>query len=190
VDAYLKDVNAREAAGTPSEQPGSGEQPARTGSGEVRVTRVEYLDADGQSLPFALAGEPVRIRVHVRAVRAVDRAVVGLGFVHESGAVVAGPNSGATDRRYSFGAGDSSVDFVLDSLPLQPGAFLISTAIVDRGHMYDYADRAFELRVRGSGAVDEPGLVRLAGRWGDVAPVGSVTGGAASSIDHKETEQA
>jgi hypothetical protein len=40
----------------------------------------------------------------------------------------------------------------------------VSTAIVHKGHVYDYADRAFDLRVRGADT-GEPGLVRLAGTW-------------------------
>jgi hypothetical protein len=42
--------------------------------------------------------------------------------------------------------------------------FEITTAVVHQGHVYDYRDRAFDLRVRGAGT-DEPGLVRLPGSW-------------------------
>ncbi len=72
----------------------------------------------------------------------------GLGFVHESGVTAAGPNSGQDDRVLRLDAGEGAVDFHLERLPLQPGTYLVSAAIVDRGHVYDYVDRGFELRVR------------------------------------------
>jgi ABC-2 type transport system ATP-binding protein/lipopolysaccharide transport system ATP-binding protein len=62
-------------------------------------------------------------------------------------------------------AGAGTVDYTLDSLPLQPGEFLLSVAAVDKGHMYDYIDRAFVLKVRAEDVVTEPGLVRMPGRW-------------------------
>ena len=52
----------------------------------------------------------------------------------------------------------------MHELPLQPGTYYVSTSIADRGHMYDHAMRAFELRVRGRGD-EEPGLVRIHGSW-------------------------
>ena len=54
----------------------------------------------------------------------------------------------------------TSIEFAL-----QPGMFLVTTAVVDRGHSYDYVDRGFELRVRADSASAEPGLTRLFGSW-------------------------
>jgi ABC-2 type transport system ATP-binding protein/lipopolysaccharide transport system ATP-binding protein len=56
------------------------------------------------------------------------------------------------------------VDFTIGELLLQPGSFHVTTAIVERGHTYDYADRAFDLHIRGQGR-DEPGLTRMPGTW-------------------------
>ena len=89
----------------------------------------------------------------------------GLAFVHESGVTVAGPNSGFGDRAFKVEAGGGYVDFHLDQFALQPGMFLVTTAVVDRGHSYDYVDRGFELRVRADSASAEPGLTRLFGSW-------------------------
>jgi lipopolysaccharide transport system ATP-binding protein len=89
--------------------------------------------------------------------------VFGLGFLHESGSNVAGPNSGRVGP-FSLEPGRGYVDFTVDELLLQQGSFQVSTAIVERGHTYDYADRAFDLHVRGQGS-DEPGLTRMPGTW-------------------------
>jgi lipopolysaccharide transport system ATP-binding protein len=130
----------------------------------VRVTELELLGADGRPTSALVAGDPATIRMHYRADEPVESAVFGLGFVHESGVSVAGPNSGTTIPQASLEPGEGHVDFAIPDLLFQPGAFEITTAIVHQGHVYDYLERAFDLRVRGSGMA-EPGLVRLPGEW-------------------------
>ena len=164
VDEYLQDVNKKEAAAHgASEEETSG--PVRLGSGEIRIRDIEYLDGSGAVVPFLMAGEPCTIRMHYAASVDVSGAVFGLAFVHESGVTVAGPNSGFGDRAFKVEAGTGRVDFHLERFALQPGMFLVTTAVVDRGHSYDYVDRGFELRVRADTASAEPGLTQMFGSW-------------------------
>jgi lipopolysaccharide transport system ATP-binding protein len=177
VDSYLRDVNEREirargetAVGVPV-QPGTG----RLGTGEIRVESVEFLDARGRHSPVLMAGSACTIRLHYRAQASIDQAVFGIGFLHESGANVAGPNSGRTGPR-PVPKGRGYVDFVVDELLLQPATYQVSTAIVDRGRTYDYADREFDLHVRATGE-QEPGLTRMPGAWVGPFPDESPTTG-------------
>ena len=163
-DSYLTLINEREARR--SEQPTSGSLGVRLGSGEVRITALEFLDEGGLKVPVLLAGAPATIRMHFEAAQAVPRAVFGLGFLHESGANVAGPNSGRAGA-VPVSAGPGHIDFHVDAMLLQPGTYAVSTAIVDRAHTFDYADREFELRVRGRGD-EEPGLTRMPGTWSSI----------------------
>ena len=82
-----------------------------------------------------------------------------------SGVNIAGPNSGYGSDARPVPAGTGHVDFRMEQFPLQPSTFLISTAAADHGHVYDYRDRAFELRVRAHEAVTEPGITRMFGTW-------------------------
>jgi len=100
------------------------------------------------------------------------RQTTGQHGLFKSGVGVAGPNSGFGDQAYLVQAGAGLMVFSPDSLPLQPGTFLVSTAAVDRGHTYDFRDRTFELRVRADEAVTEPGLVRMTGSWTRMGNVG------------------
>jgi len=164
VDEYLQDVNKKEAAAHgASEEETTG--PVRLGSGEIRIRDIEYLDGSGAVVPFLMAGEPCTIRMHYTASVDVLEAVFGLAFVHESGVTVAGPNSGFGDRAFKVEAGTGRVDFHLERFALQPGMFLVTTAVVDRGHIYDYVDRGFDLRVRSESASAELGLARMFGVW-------------------------
>jgi ABC-2 type transport system ATP-binding protein/lipopolysaccharide transport system ATP-binding protein len=168
VEGYLRDVNVREAEAQAGAQVASpdGEpapKPSRHGSGEVRITALEFLDASGRPGQALLSGAGCTFRMHFAASRPVARAVFGLGFMHESGVNVAGPNSGRVGP-WALSAGAGFVDFTVDELLLQPARYRISTAIVDRGHTFDYADAEFDLHVRGQGD-QEPGLTRMSGTW-------------------------
>ena len=102
VDGYIGDVNAREVqahhvaqahqATVPVEPAPA--VPARLGTGEVKITSVEFLDGDGNPSAVLVAGAPCTMRLHFLALESVGHAVFGIGFWHESGANVSGPNSG------------------------------------------------------------------------------------------------
>lgn len=164
VDGYLDAVNSHESEDSAAtvEEP---VEPGRRGSGEIRVTGLDFLDADGAPTTFLSPGEPCTVRMHFHAKAALDDLVFGLGFVHESGVTAAGPNSGGGGRTISARPGDGVVEYALPRLPLQAGLFRVSTAIVDRGHVYDFVDRGYDLKVRASSSVDEPGLTRFFGTW-------------------------
>jgi lipopolysaccharide transport system ATP-binding protein len=170
IDDYLGAVNAKEAAKDAeahSEAQTSDDSAARPrlGSGEVRVTGIEFLDASGRPGSAITTGEPCTVRMHYHAQAAIPEATFGLGFVHESGVTVAGPNSTQRGKPFTLARGEGYVDFYSQSAPLQPGTFSVSTAIVDHGHMYDYLDRRYELRVRSHTASTEGGLARWVGAW-------------------------
>jgi lipopolysaccharide transport system ATP-binding protein len=184
VDAYIGDVNEREVHARHEAEAHQANQhaepaaadPGRPGSGEIRITSVDFLDADGNSGPALITGTPCTMRLHYLASESVSHAVFGIGFVHESGVNVSGPNSGRVGS-WSVERGVGYVDFVVDELLLSAASYRVSAAIVDRGHTYDFADREFDLHVRGRG-YDEPGLTRMLGTWKEpvmvAAEVGSV----------------
>jgi hypothetical protein len=112
---------------------------------------------------LAIAGGPTKVRLHYTASADVPAAVFGLGFIHESGVFVSGPNSSDLGP-WTVPTGQGVVEFQMDPLLLQPGTYSVTTAVVDRGHTYDYCERQFVLKVRGRGT-EEPGLTRQPGRW-------------------------
>ena len=164
VQQYVDSVNSREAAAneTTTAESSLGGHP-RTGSGEVRIDRVEYFDDRGVSSSVVVAGEPATFRLHYTAREPMAEVVFGLGFVHESGVTVAGPNSGASGQSVPRIERQGFVDFRVPRLTLQPGVYQVSAAAVSKGHVYDHVDRAYELRVRGTSS--EPGLTRMFGEW-------------------------
>jgi ABC-2 type transport system ATP-binding protein/lipopolysaccharide transport system ATP-binding protein len=195
VDGYISDVNAREVQAHHEVQPHeetapvepTAASPARLGSGEVRVTSVEFLDGDDKPSATLVTGAPCTIRLHFLASEAVSRAVFGIGFLHESGVNVSGPNSGRVGS-WPVDQGQGYVDFVVDELLLSAASYRVSAAVVDRGHTYDYADREFDLHVRGRG-YDEPGLTRMLGTWKEpvMVPAGVGSDGPKQEIARVES---
>lgn len=186
IDGYLAAVNQKEEERRQAEAEREGTVLApvpRQGSGEVRMTGVEVLGPQGRPVHIVSPGEPCTLRIHVQAREAVREVEVGLAFIHETGATVAGPNSGQDARSYDFPVGASFVDFHLDSLPIQPGTFAVSTSLITKGHTYDYSDRESPFVVRAESASTEPGFVRIVGRWSAAAsqpaavPADVATGG-------------
>ena len=163
VQGYLDEVNARETAGQDAPPPVAHEV-TRRGSGEVRITGVEYVAKDGSSAPVLFTGEPARFRLSYRAQMPVEEAHFGIAFTHESGVYVAGPNSTAGPPPIPVLAAEGSVEFEVPALTLSPGTYEVSAAVSSRGHTYDLIDRGFDLRVRGTTG-GEPGLIRMFGRW-------------------------
>lgn len=168
VKAYVDSVNAKEAArtaaaGGEAAMTTSADGSARVGSGEIRVESLEIIADHESEGGVVVTGAPVTFQLRYAAATEVASAVFGLGFRHQSGVMVAGPNSARVgDWRVPQGRG--VVEFRVDALTLLPGEYSVTTAVVDQGHTYDYAGGQALLRVRSTGE-DEPGMVRLAGEW-------------------------
>ena len=169
VREYLDSVNDREAAALPqpvaetTDVTDGGEYP-RLGSGEVRIVGLEYLNETGSPQPVLMCGDSATFRMRYRATEPLCDVVFGLGFRHETGVTVAGPNSENGPAPVPVLASEGFVDFHVPRLTLQPGNYEVSAAAVNRGHTYDQVDRGFELRVRGHDG-SEPGLTRMFGEW-------------------------
>jgi len=179
ISSYLSSVNEKEAAkagATNSTTIKLADAIPRKGSGEVRMTGVDFINADNPGGVLTPEARCV-VRVHYHAKEPVRNVELGLAFHHESGLILAGPNSREGGVLYDFEAGPGFADFAMDPFPFLPGTYMLTTAFVDKGHSYDYADREVTFHVRGSGAGDGVGLLRLTGDWSPRADVEMVRRG-------------
>lgn len=168
IDSYLADVNLKEAEASTAE---SGEEVtatpvgARSGSGEVQVTNLEFLRSDGSPVQVLLTGDEVTIRMHYVAKSAVAGLAFALGFNHENGVGIAGATSRVNDADIDVEPGAGYVDYRLAELPLLPATWRISTRISDHGHTYDHLDKGFPMVVRAPSGQSEAGAMRIKGTW-------------------------
>lgn len=181
VDAYLEDVNTRERDASaaqlagitdPDERARLAEVLAqrRTGSGEARITSIEFLDGDSNPTNFYLPGEFLRMRLHVSASQAVPNVTIGLAITSENGITISCPGSNQDDMSYSIPLGDSTVDFDLPDQPFLPGRYYVSSAMYAKGGAVDHLTHGFEFVVRSASSGESAGLVLIDGRWRDLAP--------------------
>ncbi len=166
VDSYLREVNKAEAdrLGHAEELDDSA---SRRGTREITIGRVEFLDAVGNPSPVGTTGEALTVRVHYDVHDPVHEPVFGLAFHHESGTHVSGPNTKEGGIMTGTPRGSGYVDFRMDPLLLQPGAYVVSAAVVDTSmaYVYDYRDQAFALHVQPGHGAAGAGVVDLPGTW-------------------------
>jgi lipopolysaccharide transport system ATP-binding protein len=168
VDSYLAEVNAAESSRLEAAGDGGpGAAQGRVGSGDVRVTRLEYLDGTGKAGPVAVAGQPLTVRMHFEVRKPVPAAVFGLGFNTENGVHVAGPNTASSGQPTYRLDRDGYIDYQLDPLPFAPGRYTVAVAVVDAAqvHVYDHEAEFADLRVQPGRGADVVGLLQLGGRW-------------------------
>jgi ABC-type polysaccharide/polyol phosphate transport system ATPase subunit len=136
------------------------------GTGEVRVTKVELIGADGRASSLHRCGHPIRIRFAYNAFQPIADPVFGFSVSTVEGALVFGLNTIWRGTSIDLVDGIGYIDFVADDLMLTEGTYDMSVHIADRllSHIYDNVIAIVRFDVRGEGFV-EPGVLRQPGVW-------------------------
>jgi len=160
-DEYLGQVHVDHEAADAGEG-------TRWGSGQVRLTRVELLGADGEPADQVHTGDKVSFRLHYDAREPVPRPVFGLGVSTVEGIQVTSPNTREAQVVADHISGTGTVDLEVERLLLLPGTYAVSAACTDETitHTFDHRHRALHFDVK-PGIPHETfgGLVSFDGRW-------------------------
>jgi ABC-type polysaccharide/polyol phosphate transport system ATPase subunit len=178
VDSYITDVEKSEEAqlasedgkaavdpkqeapnqveGRPSTGSGRPEPPAgptrvegRWGSREAEILDVTLAGPDGGPAHIFQSGEPLEIRLRVRAAQPLEDFVFGIGIFNVEGVCCYGTNTDIDELRPARLAGDAEVIFRVDSLDLVEGTYKLDAAIHRRdGYPYDYHRQLYTFRVK------------------------------------------
>jgi lipopolysaccharide transport system ATP-binding protein len=99
----------------------------RLGSGEVRYTRLEYLSPDGTPCGITRSGDPVVLRFHYHAKKAIRDLSFGFRMFTDMGTLITetGHRLNGVDLP-KIAAGDGYVDVQIHSLNLVPGRYALS----------------------------------------------------------------
>lgn len=159
--------------------PGSGSDIAaiesRLGSGEIRYTRLEFLNPDRTPRANPRAGEPLVMRFHYRAHAPVNHPSIGFRLYTDMGTLVTETSTSHHHKEINrIEPGDGCIDLELDLLNLFPGQYSLSLWITGRGGapVYDGDVRVMlevdVADVYGSGRVmtTQNGIVYFPQRWG------------------------
>jgi ABC-type polysaccharide/polyol phosphate transport system ATPase subunit len=160
------------AEGSPGGPDGSAPHPedmfkaieGRWGSREVEITAVEFVDRTGQAAHVFQSGDPIDIRLQVRAREPVTDLVFGVGIFNADGLCCYGTNTDVEGAASGAMSGDGQVTFSIDRLDLVEGSYKVDVAAHRKnGAPYDYHRLLHTLRVVSS--VKETGIFRPPHRW-------------------------
>lgn len=143
-------------------------QEGRLGSGEARITKVEFLDAAGRPGRLTRTHAKLTVRLHYRARRRLEHMLFGIAFFHvQTGARLAGPNNVFGNYVIDEIDGDGYVDYTIHDLPFLPGDYEVDVAIYNESdtHRYDYWSRCARFTVLPGGSNERYGFIALEGEW-------------------------
>jgi ABC-type polysaccharide/polyol phosphate transport system ATPase subunit len=144
------------------------------GSGEARIADVHVSGADGAERERFRSGEAFSLAISLVARSSVPPPRLSYELRDEADRLLAGGGLDVEELGWPDGAGELSLRFDVDALPLANGRFHFSLALAGpgSGHLYHRLERVAHFRVGSGGG--QRGAVLLDGRWlaGEVQAAG------------------
>jgi hypothetical protein len=136
----------------------------RWGSRAAEITSVAFLDRTGQPSQVLQTGDPLTLRLAVRAPSPLRDFVFGVGIFNAEGVCVYGTNTDLEQYESDAFTGDGTVDLAIESLDLVEGTYKIDVAVHSRdGAPYDYHRLLHTFRVKSP--IKDIGVYRPKHRW-------------------------
>jgi len=136
----------------------------RWGSREIEIVDVALTGSDGERAHVFHSGEPLAVRLRVRAPVAMEDFVVGIGIFNAEGVCCYGTNTDIEELKAKKIFGDAEAVFSIDSLDLVEGTYKLDVAIhkLD-GYPYDYHRLLHTFRVKSR--TKDVGIYRPKHQW-------------------------
>src|SRR4029077_16765417 len=169
-ETTAKAVVAADAGPAPAETPAdptsdmSQATEGRWGSREVEIIDVAFLDQRGQPAFVFHSGDPIAVRVKVRAAHPVNDFVFGVGIFNADGVCCYGTNTYLEELAPQRLSGEAEATFSIDSLDLVEGTYKLDIAVhkID-GFPYDYHRLLYPFRVKSR--IHDVGIYRPRHQW-------------------------
>lgn len=151
---------------------------SRTGNGDGRFTRFEFLNAARETTNLIRSGDRLTLRLHYRAYKPLRDLVVGINILTEYGTLLAANNNWATGDDIPFvEPGEGFADLEIDCLYLLPGRYYLSLWLGKWNNLHDVLKNCIAFDVEpadyyGSGRGIESGfgLMFFPSRWKSCVP--------------------
>jgi homopolymeric O-antigen transport system ATP-binding protein len=136
----------------------------RWGSREVEIIDVAFLDHGGQPSFVFHSGDPISVRVKLRAAHPVEDFVFGVGLFNADGVCCYGTNTYLEELNPLRLSGEAEATFVIESLDLVEGTYKLDIAVhkID-GFPYDYHRLLYTFRVKSR--IHDVGIYRPRHQW-------------------------
>lgn len=147
---------------------------ARSGSGEIRYTAIQFLAAHGGSETVVRSGDRLTVRLSYHSQKSILEPHFGIKIYSELGTMITHINTWMTGFEVgSLPPGENHIDLEIDFLNLMPGSYSVSLWIAGLGGLlYDLLEHSTILDVEpsnyyqsGRGIDKRWGLIFLPCRW-------------------------
>jgi ABC-type polysaccharide/polyol phosphate transport system ATPase subunit len=136
----------------------------RWGSREIEITAVELLGPDGTGGHVFHSGDPLTVRVKLRAPVEMDDFVIGIGLFNAEGVCCYGTNTSLEELKAVRLLGDAEASFAIDRLDLVEGTYKLDVAVHKQdGYPFDYHRLLYTFRV--NSRTKDVGIYRPPHRW-------------------------
>ena len=139
----------------------------RWGSGEVEITDVRFLDAQGRERRAFETGERMVVRLRYHAHTVVKQPVFGIAIYGSDGVHINGPNTKFSDYAVESVEGPGEMDYIVDMLPLLEGTYELSASVYDQDglHAYDHQHRMYSFIVQRGMVKERYGMIYMPCEW-------------------------
>jgi lipopolysaccharide transport system ATP-binding protein len=146
----------------------------RRGTGEARVTGVEFFTKEGEPKEIIRSGDGLLLRLHYEAEHAIVEPHFGFRLTTELGTMITDVSTWSTGLEIpQLEPGEGSIDLEIDFLNLMPGRYYLTLWIQGTGPVhYDILDNCMVFDVEttnyyrsGRGISSKFGLVFFPCRW-------------------------
>jgi lipopolysaccharide transport system ATP-binding protein len=146
---------------------------SRGGSGEIRYTGIEFLDADGHPKELLRSGDRVVAKFHYHASEPVEKPHFSIAVFTDTGMLVTSTGTWSHGVQIPLlPPGDGHVELEIDFLNLMPGRYYISLKLGTLSKMYDSLEHCTVLDIEtsdyfgsGKGIEGRLGIIFLPCRW-------------------------
>jgi lipopolysaccharide transport system ATP-binding protein len=136
----------------------------RWGSRQVEILDVALLDRAGQPAHIFQSGDPLIVRLAIRAEQPVDDCVFGVALFNSEGTCVYGTNTEIDSIETQSLTGDAQITVSFQALELVEGTYKIDVAVHKRdGVPYDYHRLLHTFRIKSR--TQDVGIYRPRHEW-------------------------
>ncbi|HXE80964.1 MAG TPA: ABC transporter ATP-binding protein [Vicinamibacterales bacterium] len=136
----------------------------RWGTREIEITGVTLCGLDGEPRHLFQTGDPMVVRMQVRAPRSMTDFVFGVAIFNADGVCCYGTNTDIEELAGREFTGDGEVRFIVDRLDLIEGTYKVDVAVHNKdGYPYDYHRLLYTFRVKSR--TKDVGVFRPPHRW-------------------------
>jgi lipopolysaccharide transport system ATP-binding protein len=166
IDSYLNSVTTITEARLSHERRIQSDE-NRWGSGEVEITDVKLLDAQGRERHAFKTGEKMVVRLRYHAHTEVKQPVFGIAIYSSDGVHINGPNTRFSDYTVESVEGSGEIDYIVEMLPLLEGSYELSAVVYDQDclHAYDHQHRTYSFVVQRGAVKERYGLIYIPCQW-------------------------